>query len=307
MLMASDDTISSASILLDCGATSHMFTSREHFTTYTESSNEFVTVGGHNRVPVAGRGSVLFSAKLPDSCPNITLHDVLHIPHLGANLVSLGALHCQRISVKSFDNGLILSKNDEELFRASFTGLTGTLYHIECSTLVTGAAYLAGNSLSMRLWHRRMGHLSPRAINSMQHQNLVKGLEINTPREFDHICSGCANAKSHRFPFPERSNTHYSKMELVVMDLTSPMSVPTWDGFLYALVVIEASCRYPVGRLLHSKEETGVVVRNVLAMLERQSNLKVRHLCSDNGSEFVNKTMCIFCCHNSIIHETTIL
>jgi len=48
MLMASDDTISSASILLDCGATSHMFTSREHFTTYIESSNKFVTVGGHN-------------------------------------------------------------------------------------------------------------------------------------------------------------------------------------------------------------------------------------------------------------------
>jgi len=140
----------------------------------------------------------------------------------------------------------------------------------------------------------------------MQHQNLVKGLEINTPREFDHICSGCANAKSHRFPFPERSNTHYSKMELVVMDLTGPMSVPTWDGFLYALVIIEASCQYPVGRLLRSKKETGVVVRDVLAMLERQSNLKVRRLRSDNGSEFVNETMCTFCHRNGIIHETTI-
>jgi len=48
MLMASNNTISSASILLDCGATLHMFTSREHFITYIESSNEFVTVGGYN-------------------------------------------------------------------------------------------------------------------------------------------------------------------------------------------------------------------------------------------------------------------
>jgi len=54
MLMASHDAILSTSILLDCSATSHMFTSREHFTTYSESPDEFVTIGGHNRISVAG-------------------------------------------------------------------------------------------------------------------------------------------------------------------------------------------------------------------------------------------------------------
>jgi len=58
-------------------------------------------------------------------------------------------------------------------------------------------------------------------------------------------------------------------MELVVINLTGPMSVPTWNGFLYALVVVEVSCRYPVGRLLHTKEDTGVTVCDILAMLER--------------------------------------
>jgi len=55
---------------------------------------------------------------------------------------------------------------------------------------------------------------------------------------------------------PGTSNTKYSKMELVVMDLTGPISVPTWDGYVYALVIVEVSCRYPVGRLLKSKKET---------------------------------------------------
>jgi len=87
-----------------------------------------------------------------------------------------------------------------------------------------------------------MGHLNPQAINSMQRQNLVKELEINTPCEFDHICSGCTNAKSHCLSFPKSNDIHYSKIELIVMDLTGPMSVPTWDGFLYALVVVEVSC-----------------------------------------------------------------
>ena len=58
-------------------------------------------------------------------------------------------------------------------------------------------------------------------------------------------------------------------MELVVMDLTGPMLVPTWDGFLYTLVIIEVSCCYPVGRLLRSKDETGTAVHDILVMFER--------------------------------------
>lgn len=73
-------------------------------------------------------------------------------------------------------------------------------------------------------------------------QNLVDGLKINLPGEFDRLCSGCAHGKSHRSPLPDSSTTEYSKMELLVMDLTGPLTVPTWDGHLYALVIVEASC-----------------------------------------------------------------
>ena len=170
---------------------------------------------------------VFFSTKLPSGRLSITLRDVLHIPYLGTNLVSLGAFHRKRASVQSFDKGLAIFKDDEELFKASLTGSTGTLYHIQCTFPVTGTAYLAGGLLSMHLWHQHMGHLSSQAIDSMKRQNLVKGLKISIPHEFDHICSGCANGKSHHFPFPNSSSTHYTKMELVVMDITGPMSVPT--------------------------------------------------------------------------------
>jgi len=71
-------------------------------------------------------------------------------------------------------------------------------------------------------------------------------------------------------------------------------------------VVVEVSCRYPVSQLLKKKENTGTVVRNIIAMLERQSGLKARCIRSDNGSEFVNSIMDQFCQHNDIIHETTI-
>jgi len=140
----------------------------------------------------------------------------------------------------------------------------------------------------------------------MLHECVVKGLEIHAPKDFDQLCNACANEKSHHSPMPETSASKYSKMELLVMDLTGPMTVPTWDGYQYVLVVIEVSCHYAVSRLLREKDEADVAVQDIVAMLERQSGLKARRLQSDNGSEFVNSIMTQFCQKNGIIHETTI-
>jgi len=112
----------------------------------------------------------------------------------------------------------------------------------------------------------------------MQQKGFVNGLDLMAPNDYNHVCTGCAHGKSHWKPMSGTSNTKYGKIELVVMDLTGPISVPTWDGYVYALVVIEVSCRYSVGRLLKSKEEAGGAVRDVIAMLERQSELKVKRL-----------------------------
>ena len=74
--------------------------------------------------------------------------------------------------------------------------------------------------------------------------------------------------KFHNLPLLDLSSLSYSKMELVVMDLTGLMSIPTWNGNLYTLVVVEVRCHYSVGCLLKCKEEVGAVVRDVAAMLE---------------------------------------
>jgi len=82
-----------------------------------------------------------------------------------------------------------------------------------------------------------MGHIGPRTIDLMERKGFVNRLDLMAPNDYDHVCTGCAHGKSHWKPMPGTSNTKYGKMELVVMDLTGPISVPTWDGYVYALVV----------------------------------------------------------------------
>jgi len=64
MLMVTYNSFPSTGILLDCSAMAHMFTNKQHFLTYVNSIDEFVTVGGYNCIPVAGQGSVHFSTVL---------------------------------------------------------------------------------------------------------------------------------------------------------------------------------------------------------------------------------------------------
>src|ERR1700727_1079206 len=100
---------------------------------------------------------------------------------------------------------------------------------------------------------------------------MVGGLTISSPQTFDHVCEGCVLGKSHWLPFPKASTMPYEKMELVVVDLTGPMSVETWTGMSFALVALESSRRFGVGELLKSKDKVAETLKWIIAMLERQS------------------------------------
>jgi transposase InsO family protein len=305
MAVNTDSNIESK-LILDCAATCHMFSKRELFDKYESTSGDFVSVGGQHKVPILGRGSVKFQSQIsPHQISDVILNDVLHIPSLGANLVSLGTLHRDGASFISSEDSLTVFVNGDPLIRAELIGSTGTLYEIQDPNKTKPTAFITSAN-TMRLWHRRMGHFSPSSIRYMDSKNMVKGLKISKPGEYDRLCAGCAHGKSHRLPLPNASTSQYSKMELLVMDLTGPLPVPTWDGKLYALVIVDAKCRYPVGRLLKNKDEVGAMVRDVVSMLERQSGLKAKRFRSDNGTEFVNSVMNEFCQRNGIIHETTV-
>ena len=48
-----------------------------------------------------------------------------------------------------------------------------------------------------------------------------------------------------------------------------------------------------------------MIVRDVIAMLEKQSGKYVKCFQSNNGTEFINLMINLFCRKNRIIHETT--
>ena len=48
------------------------------------------------------------------------------------------------------------------------------------------------------------------------------------------------------------------------MDLAGPMSVPTWDNYCYAMVIVEVSKWYPTGHLLKTKDKVNDTIGEVV-------------------------------------------
>ena len=212
----------------------------------------------------------------------------------------MGALQNNGATHRSTPGGITVKVDGEELLSAR---LEDGLYHLDIVTKENESYLAVGNSL--RLWHRRFGHLHYDAIRSMVSKGLVKGLSATNLRDYDRVCEGCVLGKSHCLPFPKVSETKHELMDLLTVDLTGPMAVTTWSGMAYALIVVEAASRYITCQLLKSNEEVADVLKEVIALLEHQSGRKVKKICTDNGTEFINSTIENLCKRNGILHETT--
>ncbi|GJS28381.1 retrovirus-related pol polyprotein from transposon TNT 1-94 [Tanacetum coccineum] len=75
------------------------------------------------------------------------------------------------------------------------------------------------------------------------------------------------------------------------MDLCGPMRVQTINGKKYILVIVDDYSRFMWVKFLRSKDETTTVVIKFLKQIQVGLNKTVRLIRTDNGTEFVNKTL----------------
>ena len=93
----------------DTGATKHICSDKELFTTYTKSSkNEELFMGNSSTSKIEGHGKVVLRMT---SGKELTLNNVLHVPDIRKNLVSGSMLSKHGFMVKTASDNLVLSKN----------------------------------------------------------------------------------------------------------------------------------------------------------------------------------------------------
>ncbi|GJR01352.1 retrovirus-related pol polyprotein from transposon TNT 1-94 [Tanacetum coccineum] len=156
------------------------------------------------------------------------------------------------------------------------------------------------------LWHRRLNHLNFGTLNELARKDLVRGLP-KLKYEKEHLCPSCQLGKSKKSSHPLKTvNTNTEILNTLHMDLCGPMRVESINGKKYILVVVDDYTRFGWVRFLRTKDETPEVIKKFIILTQRALNATVRYLRTDNGTEFVNKTLTEFYESVRITYNTSV-
>nr|GEW83886.1 putative ribonuclease H-like domain-containing protein [Tanacetum cinerariifolium] len=153
-------------------------------------------------------------------------------------------------------------------------------------------------------WHRRMGHVNYKSMNRLVKGNLVRGLP---PKLFknDYTCVACCKGKQHK-AFYKAINAVSSisePLQLLHIDLFGPTSIRSIDHKYYSLVITDDYSRFCWVFFLKHKDETYLILKDFINLLENQLNKKVKAMRCDNGTEFKNAHIIKLCGSKGIKRE----
>ncbi|KAJ9560080.1 hypothetical protein OSB04_005240 [Centaurea solstitialis] len=143
--------------------------------------------------------------------------------------------------------------------------------------------------------HRRMCHMNFKNMNKLVKGNLVRGLPAKEFSCDDH-CVSCLKGKQHKSTHKSKEiNTISAPLQLLHMDLFGPTNVMSIGKKSYCLVIVDDYSRFTWVFFLRTKDETSGLIKPFVIRVENKTNLKVKVIRSDNGTEFKNADLNSFC------------
>ncbi|GKC48947.1 retrovirus-related pol polyprotein from transposon TNT 1-94 [Tanacetum coccineum] len=250
---------------------------------------------------------ILLHLSLQAAIGNSVISRVYYVEGLGHNLFSVGQFCDSDLEVAFRKHSCYVRDTDGvELLKGS---RGSNLYTISVEDMMKSSPICLLSKASKHkswLWHRRLNHLNFGTINDLARKDLVRGL----PRlkfEKDHLCSACQLGKSKKHTHtPKTENTNLEVLNTLHMDLCGPMRVQTINGKKYILVIVDDYSRFTWVKFLRSKDETPTVVIKFLKQIQVGLNKTVRFIRTDNGTEFVNKTLYDYYESVGIFHQKTV-
>ena len=188
-----------ASFWLDSCASDHMVFDRRLLDDLSPSSGA-VQVGDNRSISITHTGSVQLVGA---SGKTIRLKNVLLVPDLGRNLVSVGRLEAAGFALK-FGNGRV-TVHPSPTAPASIDGARKDFIYVlhvvrpasfGAPRSATASAALATSSEALRSWHHRLGHLNVRDVAKMAADGAIPGVSFSRADVDDFFCNACHLGKA---------------------------------------------------------------------------------------------------------------
>ena len=166
-----------------------------------------ITMGNKTKCTSVGRGIVVFQTI---AGKRLRATNVLHVPGLGMNLLSVSQLQNKGYNV-FFIKEKVYVKHPSWKKKVQIGIRINGLYRLQLESPMALIASNGDKDLN-ELWHRRMGHLHHGALRILR--KTVIGIP-DLSRERDDVCRGCALGKYAKEAFPRSKNKAKSVIGLI--------------------------------------------------------------------------------------------
>lgn len=264
--------------IVDSGSTSNMTNNSQAMRNIKKMSSTVGVAKSSESMEAIAKGTIIF-----DKC---SLKEVLYVPQLSANLLSVNAITKNSGEVLFTKDEVIISKNNKPILKGMKTD--NGLFKIKLKAATEQDSYTAEVLQDKtETWHRKLGHISGNNLHKII--NLVDGINL-TEKEAkeDLFCKVCQKAKQARLKFDNSRKRAERPLEIVHTDVCGPIDPMTWDGKRYALTFLDDYTHYTMVYLLRNKSEVGEKIKEYVKLVEAKWNLKVSTVRCDNGGEYLS-------------------
>jgi hypothetical protein len=183
-----------------------------------------VTLGDDYQYPIKG---VRESNYKLNSGNSMKMKDLLYVPGLTKNILSISALEKKGFRISFIDGEVLMWAKGETLNEAIIIGSEENgLYKLKDHS---EAAMTHAIENSYEIWHRRLAHINYKVLPYIY--KVVTGLpELKVDHEG--ICNGCAQGKNIKNPFPKRENKAEGFLELIHSDVCGPIPSSSMSGYV---------------------------------------------------------------------------
>lgn len=280
--------------IVDSGAFDHMTYNLDTLQNSAPfSTNNRINLPNGDTVVISHIGQVTLA-------PGLVLDKVLHVPTFKHNLLSVQKLlKDNNCHIQFYTTHCTVIDYDTQQTKAVGIARNG-LYYISANSSIAPEYFSANtHTLSMTLWHHRLGHASISAIKK------ITNLKQSTSEKNNQICTSCPMAKFTKLPFSTSVSKASDIFELIHMDIWGPYKVPYKSKYRYFLTLVDDHSRTTWIYLLQLKSEALAHLKSFLEYAFTHFNKKIKHIRSDNALEFDSLACQQFFSAHGILHQKT--
>jgi hypothetical protein len=214
---------------------------RNFFAKLNELQKSQVILADGQKLISAGIGEgVLHNIMDDGQNQQIKLLDVLYVPELKGNLISVKKLTDKGFEVHFKDDQCLIVKDGKTVTQA--TEDKG-LYYLQLIQTALKTSEV-NEAKCIHFWHNRFGHRDPNAVRILEKHNIAEGIDIK-PCDVFGACECCIKAKMSKKSVPKKSESRASEiLELIHTDVCGPMQTTTPSGNRYFMTMIDDRSKY---------------------------------------------------------------